>query len=62
MAPAIWKVAKRNTEFSLGIETCLPEPKGMLHLPSILMSVDVRHRRTRVGQGIRAGDGTQEGL
>lgn len=58
---ATWKATKRHTELSLGIETYLPEPKGKLqHLPSVLTSGDVNHRRAQGGQ--RAGNGPQEGL
>lgn len=47
---ATWKATKRHTELSLGIETYLPEPKGKLqHLPSVLTSGDVNHRRAQRG-------------
>lgn len=47
---ATWKATKRHTELSLGIETYLPEPKGKLqHLPSVLTSGDVNHRRAQGG-------------
>ena len=59
---AILKVTHRYAEFSLGIETCLPETKGVSHLPSILISVHGRHRRARVGQGVRAGDGSEQSV